>query len=234
MNAIKNPYIRHRFPPEVISHAVWLYHRFTLSYRDIEELLAIRGIHTSYESIRRWCLKFPSHYSKKLRKQQGRLGDLWYLDEVFVSIGGKRQYLWRAVDQDGDTIDVMVQSRRNKRAALRFFRKLFKRQGSLPWKVMTDKLRSYSSALREIAPSQIHITNQYANNRAEVSHEPTRQQERQMRRFKSPGQAQRFLSFHGLVNNLYRQQRHLLSAVHYRILRDQSFTTWKQAVRVDG
>jgi len=181
MNPIKNPYIRHRFPPEVISHAVWLYHRFTLSYRDIEELLAIRGIHTSYESIRRWCLKFPSHYSKKLRKQQGRLGDLWYLDEVFVSIGGKRQYLWRAVDQDGDTIGVMVQSRRNKRAALRFFRKLFKRQESLPWKIMTDKLRSYSSALREITPSQIHIKKQYANNRAEVSHEPTRQQERQMR-----------------------------------------------------
>ena len=178
-------------------------------------------------------MKFPSHYSKKLRKQQGRLGDLWYLDEVFVSIGGKRQYLWRAVDQDGDTIDVMVQSRRNKRAALRFFRKLFKRQESLPWKIMTDKLRSYSSALREMAPSLIHITKQYANNRAEVSHEPTRQQERQMRRFKSPGQAQRFLSFHGLVNNLYRQQRHLLSAVHYRILRDQAFTTWKQAVRVD-
>jgi putative transposase len=234
MNPIKNPYIRHRFPPEVISHAVWLYHRFTLSYRDIEELLAIRGIHTSYESIRRWCLKFPSHYSKKLRKQQGRLGDLWYLDKVFVSIGGKRQYLWRAVDQDGDTIDVMVQSRRNKRAALRFFRKLFKRQGSLPWKIITDKLRSYSSALRDIATSQIHITNQYTNNRAEVSHEPTRQQERQMRRFKSPGQAQRFLSFHGLVNNLYRQQRHFLSAVHYRILRDQAFTTWKQAVRVDA
>ena len=204
MNPIKNPYIRHRFPPEVISHAVWLYHRFTLSYRDIEELLAIRGIHTTYESIRRWCLKFPSHYSKNLRKQQGRLGYLWYLDEVFVSIGGKRQYLWRAVDQDGDTIDVMVQSRRNKRAAL-----------------------------REIAPSQIHIKKQYANNRAEVSHERTRQQERQMRRFKSPGQAQRFLSFHGLVNNLYRQQRHLLSAVHYRVLRDQAFTTWKQAVRVD-
>ena len=152
MNPIKNPYIRQRFPPEVISHAVWLYHRFTLSYRDIEELLAIRGIHTSYESIRRWCLKFPSHYSKKLRKQQGRLGDLWYLDEVFVSIGGKRQYLWRAVDQDGDTIDVMVQSRRNKRAALRFFRKLFKRQVSLPWKVMTDKLRSYSSVITYCLP----------------------------------------------------------------------------------
>ena len=148
----------------------------------------------------------------------------------------KASVLWRAVDQDGDPIDVMVQGRRNKRAALRFFRKLFKRQGSLPWKVMTDKLRSYSSALREMAPSLIHITKQYANNRAEVSHEWTRQQERQMRRFKSPGQAQRFLWFHGLVNNLYRQQRHLLSAMHYRILRYQAFTFGEKVtgdIRVD-
>ena len=153
---------------------------------------------------------------------------------MFVSIGGKRQYLWRAVDQDGDTIDVMVQSRRDKRAALRFFRKLFKGQGSTPWKMITDKLRSYSSALREMAPSLVHITEQYQNNQAEVSHEPTRQQERQMRRFKSPGQAQRFLSFHGLVNNLCRQQRHMLSATNYRKLRDQAFIIWEQAVRVKG
>ncbi len=128
----KNPYLRHRFLPKIISHAVWLYHRFTLSFRDIEELLAIRGIHTSYETIRRWCLKFPTHYSKPLRKKQGQLGDLWYLDEVFISISGKRQYLWRAVDQDGDVIDVMVQSRRDKRTAMRFLRKLFKGQGTLP------------------------------------------------------------------------------------------------------
>ena len=221
--------MRHRYPSAIISHAVWLYHRFTLSFRDIEELLAIRGIQTFYESIRRWCLKFPSEYSQLLRKKQGRLGDIWHLDEVFISIGGKRQYLWRAVDQDGDVIDILVQSRRNKRAALRFFRKLFKKQGSTPWKMITDKLRSYSSALREMAPSLVHITEQYENNRAEVSHEPTRQQERQMRRFKSPGQAQRFLSFHGLVNNLCRQQRHLLSAINYRKLRDQAFNTWVQA-----
>jgi putative transposase len=169
-----------------------------------------------------------------LSKKQGRLGDLWYLDEVFYSIGGKLQYLWRAADQDGDVIDILVQSRRDKRSALRFFRRLFKRQGSVPWKVTTDKLGSYSSALREIAPSLIHITKQYQNNRAEVSHEPTRQQERQMRRFKSAGQAQRFLSFHGLVNNLCRQQRHILSATHYRKLRDQAFTIWEQALRVNG
>jgi len=232
MHISKNPYRGHRFPPEVISHAVWLYHRFTLSFRDIEELLAVRGIQTSYESIRRWCMKFPLEYGKALRKHQGRLGDIWYLDEVFISIGCKRQYLWRAVDQDGDVIDILVQSRRNKGAALRFFRKLFKGQSSMPWKIITDKLRSYQAALREVSPSLTHITDQYENNRAEVSHQPTRQQERQMRRFKSSGQAQRFLSFHGLVNNLFRQQRHLLSARNYRILRDRAFVAWGQATCV--
>jgi len=232
MSKSNNPYSRHRFPSEVISHAAYLYHRFTLSFRDIEELLAVRGIQTSYESIRRWCLKFPREYTKTLYKRQGRLGDIWYLDEVFISIGGKRQYLWRAVDQDGDVIDILVQSRRNKGAALRFFRKLFKGQASMPWKIITDKLRSYQAALREITPSLSHITDQYENNRAEVSHQPTRQQERQMRRFKSLGQAQRFLSFHGLVNNLFRQQRHLLSAGNYRVLRGRAFVTWTQATCV--
>ncbi|MEL0583976.1 MAG: IS6 family transposase [Candidatus Thiodiazotropha sp. (ex. Lucinoma kazani)] len=228
MNKSDNPYYRHRFPLEVISHAVWLYHRFTLSFRDIEEILAIRGIQTSYESIRRWCLKFPRKFTKSLRKRQGKLGDFWYLDEVFITVNGKRQYLWRAVDQDGDVIDILMQSRRNRGAALRFFRKLFKGQASMPWKIITDKLRSYQAALCEIAPSLSHITDQYENNRAEVSHQPTRQQERQMRRFKSPGQAQRFLSFHGLVNNLFRQQRHLISAEGYRILRGRAFVTWEQ------
>ena len=232
MSNSSNPYARHRFPPQVISHAVWLYHRFTHNFRDIEELLAIRGIQTLYESIRRWCLKFPLEYGKSLRKRQGRLGDIWYLDEVFLSVGGKRQYLWRAVDQDCDVIDILVQSHRNKGAALRFFRKLFKGQASMPWKFITDKLRSYQAALREITPSLTDITDQYENNRAEVSHQPTRQQERQMRRFKSPGQAQRFLSFHGLVNNLFRQQRHLLTARNYRILRDRAVVTWRQATCV--
>jgi putative transposase len=232
MSIRKTIYHRHRFPPAVISHAIWLYYRFTLSFRDIEELLAIRGIQVSYESMRRWCLKFPREYGRTLRKHQGTLGDVWYLDEVFVSIGGTRQYLWRAVDQDGDVIDILVQSRRNKDAALRFFRKLFKQQACMPWKIFSDKLRSYQAALREFAPSVTHITDQYANNRAELSHQPTRQQERQMRRFKSPGQAQRFLSFHGLVNNLFRRQRHLLSAMNYRIFRDRAFEAWTQATCV--
>ena len=166
-----------------------------------------------------------SWYKLVIRHAQG---DIWYLDEVFITVNGKRQYLWRAVDQDGDVIDILMQSRRNRGAALRFFRKLFKGQASMPWKIITDKLRSYQAALREIAPSLSHITDQYENNRAEVSHQPTRQQERQMRRFKSPGQAQRFLSFHGLVNNLFRQQRHLISAEGYRILRGRAFVTWEQ------
>jgi putative transposase len=156
------------------------------------------------------------------------LGDIWYLDELFITVNDKRQYLWRAVDQDGDVIDILMQSRRNRGAALRFFRKLFKGQASMPWKIITDKLRSYQAALREIAPSLSHITDQYENNRAEVSHQPTRQQERQMRRFYSPGQAQRFLSFHGLVNNLFRQQRHLISAEGHRVLRGRAFVIWEQ------
>ena len=177
-------------------------------------------------------MKLPQEYTKSLGKRQDRLGDIWFLDEVFISVDSERQYLWRAVDQDGDVIDILVQSRRNNEAALRFFRKLFKGQAAMPWKIITDKLRSYQAALREFAPSLIHFTDQYENNRAEVSHQPTRQQERQMRRFKSPGQAQRFLSFHGLVNNLFRQQRHLLSARNFRTLRDRAFVTWEQATCV--
>ena len=154
------------------------------------------------------------------------------MDEVFISVGGKCQYLWWAVDQDGDVSDILVQSRSNKGAALRFFRTLFKRQASIPWKIITAKLRSYQAALREITPSLSHINDQYANNRAAVSHQPTRLQERQMRRFKSPAQAQRFLSFHGFVNNLFRRQRHLLSVENFRVLRDRVFVTWEQATCV--
>ena len=171
MNKSKNPYHGHRFPPEVIGHAVWLYHGFTLSFRDIEEMLAIRGIKTSYESSRRWSMIFPQEYGKTLRKRQGKLGDIWYLDEVFLSIRGKRQYLWRAVDQDGDVIDILVQSRRKKGAARRFLKKLFKGQALIPLKIVTDKLRSYQAALHDVAPSLPYITDQYENNRGEASHQ---------------------------------------------------------------
>ena len=219
-------YHGYRFPPEIIGHAVWLYHRFGLSFRDTEDLLAQRGVTVTYETIRRWCRTFGPQYARALRRRRGQMGDTWYLDELFVTIQGQRQYLWRAVDEDGDVIDILVQSRRNRRAAEPFLRKLLKGQGQEPRRLITDKLRSYSAALRTVMPSVVHCTDQYANNRAEVSHQPTRQRERQMRRFKSAGHVLRFASVHGLVQNLFRVGRHLLRAVHHRLLRRRAFQVW--------
>jgi putative transposase len=224
-------YHRHRFPAEIISHAVWLYHRFCLSFRDTEDLLAQRGITVSYETIRQWCRRFGPAYARILRRRQGRLGDTWHLDELFVNIQGCQQYLWRAVDQDGDVIDILLQPRRDRRAAERFFRKLLKGQGRAPRRLITDKLRSYSAAHGLVMPSVVHSTKQDENNRAEVSHQPTRQRERQMRRFKSAAHAQRFLSVHGLVRNLFRVGRHLLRAAHHRLLRTRSFLAWNEVTR---
>jgi putative transposase len=223
-------YQRHRFPSAIISHAVWLYHRFWLSYREVEELLAERGIIVTYESIRRWCLKFGLAYARRLKKRQGRLGDAWHLDEVVITIHGIQQYLWRAVDQDGDTLDILVQPRRNKNAAVRFFCRLLKGQGREPRWLYTDKLKSYDAAHRVVMPTVEHINTAYANNRVEVSHQPTRQQEYHMRGFASPQQAQRFLTLHGLTQNLFRLGRHLMQAVNYRLWRTQSFQMWKASV----
>ncbi len=220
-------YRNHRFPPEIITHAVWLYHRFSLSFREVEELLAERGITVSYETVRQWCLKFGHAFAKKLRHRRGRPGDTWHLDEMFIRMGGKRYYLWRAVDQDGETLDILVQKRRNTHAANRFFRKLLKGLRYVPNRLVTDQLRSYAAAHRTALRSVQHCTTQYANNRAEVSHQPTRQRERQMRRFKSPRHVQRFLSVHGPINNLFRIGRHLMRAVHYRLCRDRAFATWR-------
>ncbi len=178
-------YHGYRFPPEIISHAVWLYYRFCLSFRDAEDLLAQRGVTVTYETIRQWCRTFGPAYARTLRRRRGRMGDTWYLDELFVHFQGRQQYLWRAVDEGGDLSDILVQSRRNRRAATRFFRKLLKGQGREPRRLITDKLRSYAAAHRTVMPSVVHSTRQYENNRAEVSHQPTRQRERQMRRFKS-------------------------------------------------
>lgn len=218
-------YHGYRFPPEIISHAVWLHHRFCLSFRDAEDLLAQRGITVTYETIRHWCLTFGPDYARRLRRRRGRMGDTWYLDELFVNIQGRRQYLWRAVDQDGDVMDILVQPRRDRGAATRFFRKLLKAQGRVPRRLITDKLRSYGAAHRTVMPT-VHSTRQYENNRAEVSHQSTRQRESQMRRFKSVGHAQRFSSVHGPVQNLFRVGRHLLRAVHHRLLRTRSFFVW--------
>ena len=229
MKTNRGCYHGYRFPPQIISHGVWLYYRFSLSLRDVEELLAKRGITVTHETIRQWCRKFGPEYARRLKRHQGRLGDVWHLDEVFVKIRGERHYLWRAVDQDGDVIDILVQRYRNSRAAKRFFRKLLKGQGSTPWKLVTDKLRSYGAAHRNIMPSVDHNTAQYANNLAEVSHQPTRQRERQMRGFKSAGQAQRFLSVHGVIRNLINLGRHQLISANYRLLRERSFKDWSAA-----
>jgi putative transposase len=228
MDAPAVSYRGYRFPPPIISHAVWLYHRFSLSFRDVEDLLAERGVIVSYEAIRQWCRKFGNEYAYRLKKRAGRLGDFWFLDEVFVKIQGQQQYLWRAVDQDGDTIDILVQSRRDSRAAKRFFRKLLKSQGQGPNLLVTDKLGSYRVAYRELLPSVPHDTSRWSNNRAEVSHESVRQRERQMRGFKSPGHAQCFLSVHGLVGNLFRVGRHKVRAKNYRLFRDRSFSVWQE------
>ena len=225
-----NTYKRHRFPPEIISYAVWLYFRFNLSHRDIEDLLAQRGILVSYESIRLWCIKFGRIYARRLKRRHTGYGDTFYIDEVFVKINGKQQYLWRAVDQDGEVVDVFLQSRRDGAAAKRFFIRLLRRQGEEPRQIVTDKLRSYGVAQRELIPNTIHNTTQHANNRAELSHQPTRVRERVMRRFKSTAQAQRFLTVHAAVYNLFNLGRHLVSAGHYRKLRIDAFGQWTIAV----
>ena len=230
MSTSNNQYKRHRFPPEIIQHAVWLYYRFNLSHRDIEDLLAVRGIVVSYESVRLWCNKFGPRYARQLKRRHQGFGDTFFIDEVFVKINGIQHYLWRAVDQDGEVVDVLLQSRRDGKAAKRFFKRLLKTHRMEPRKIVTDKLRSYGVAHRELIPDTIHDTSQYANNRAELSHQPTRVRERVMRRFKSTQQAQRFLSVHAAVYNLFNLGRHLTSARNYRIFRMRAFASWKYAV----
>jgi putative transposase len=193
-SSISSLYRRHRFPVEIISHCVWLYFRFALSFRDVEEMLAMRGISLSYETIREWCLKFGQTYANGLRHKSPRPGDRWHLDEVFLKINGRLHYLWRAVDQDGDVLDILVQSRRDQKAAKKFFRKLLKGLRYVPRVIITDKLKSYNAAKIEVMPSVEHRQQKYQNNRAENSHQSTRLRERVMRRFESAGHAQRFLS----------------------------------------
>ena len=229
MSTPNNQYKRHRFPPEIIQHAVWLYYRFNLSHRDIEELLAVRGIVVSYESVRLWCNKFGPKYARRLKRRHQGFGDTFFIDEVFVKIDGKQHYLWRAVDQDGEVVDVFLQSRYDGKAAKRFFKRLLKTHRMEPRKIVTDKLRSYGVAHRDLIPDTIHDTSQYANNRAELSHQPTRVRERVMRRFKSTQQAQRFLTVHAAGYNLFNLGRHLVSAKNYRILRSRAFASWNCA-----
>jgi len=225
----KISYSRHRFPSSIIQHAVWLYFRFPLSFRDVEDMLAERGIDVSYESVRRWSVKFGLDYARRLRKTRHRPNERWHLDEVFVSINGKRMYLWRAVDSEGEVLDILVQSRRNKRAALKLMRKLLKKQGFVPDAFVTDKLPSYGAALGDLGLSKRHYFGGRKNSRAENSHLPVRQRERRMQRFKSAGSAQRFLSTHAAIYNTYYTQRHLISRNTLRQFRNEAMKQWRQA-----
>jgi len=211
----------------IIQRAIWLYFRFPLSFRDVEEMMAERGIGVSYETLRRWVLKFGPAIAANIKARRPRPSGTWHLDEVFVRIGGKRTYLWRAVDDEGEVLEVLAQSRRNKRAALKLMRKLLKKQGYIPEAIVTDKLGSYAAALRELGLEHLHVTGGRSNNRAEVSHQPTRRRERRMGRFKSPGSMQRFLSVHDAIYNQFNLQRHLISRRTLHQRRAEAWAEWR-------
>jgi len=221
-------YKNHRFPGAMISHGVWLYYRFPLSYRDVQELLFECGIDVTHEAIRQWCRTFGPDYANQLRRRHAQLGDTWHLDEVFLTIQGKRHYLWRAVDQDDNVLDILVQSRRNKQAAKKFFRKLLKGLLYVPRVIIPNKLKSYSAAKREMLPGVEHRQSRSLNNRCENSHRPTRQRERSMQGCKSAGHAQRFLSAYGPITQHFRPRRHLLSASDYRPEMSKRFESWAE------
>ncbi len=222
-------YKRHRFPPEVIRHAVWLYARFTLSYRDVEDLLAERGMDISYETARRWFLKFGGSIACNLRRTRPTPSDYWHLDEMIIVIRGKRHYLWRAVDNEGEVLDFLVQPKRNAKAALKLMRKLLKKQGWAPKRIVTDKLRSYHVAFRTLNLTAEHIDNKRSNNRAENSHQPVRRRERKMQRFKSPGSAQRFLNVQSAAYNTFYHQRHLINRPTFKRYRADALGVWQSA-----
>src|SRR5919107_5158278 len=222
-------YARHQFPAEIIRHATWLYLRFTLSYRDVEELLAERGIEATYESIRRWVIKFGPVFARNLRRLRPRPSNTWHLDEMAVRIGGKRMWLWRAVDSEGEVLDLLVQPRRDTMAALKLMRKLLRKQGFGPDELVTDTLGSYGAARRELGLNARHEQGLRKNNRAENSHQPVRRRERKQQRFKSAGSAQRFLSAHAAVHNTFNLQRHLVSRRTLRTFRAEAAQAWQIA-----
>jgi putative transposase len=221
-------YSRHRFPGEIISYCVCLYYTFPLSYRDIEKIMQYRGIEVTYETIREWCQKFGQQYANQLRRKRPYITDKWHLDEVVVMLKGQQYYLWRAVDADGTVLDVLIQRHRDTKVAHRFFRKLLKRQGFVPRVIVTDKLKSYEAAKKQVMKNVEHRQHKGLNNRAENSHQPTRTRERRMRRFKSPGQEQRFLSTFGPIRDHFHPKQHQLTAYRYRQQLRQRFEDWRE------
>src|ERR1700719_3729730 len=226
----KISYAGYRFPPEVIHQAIWLYLRFTLSFRDVEDLLAERGIAVSYETVRRCVNHFGAMIAAHLRKRRPKPHATWHLDEVYLKIDGRMVYLWRAVDAEGEVLDVLVQTNRNKRAALKLMRKLLKKYGFVPDKLITDELRSYAAAAGHLGIAKRHERGRWSNNRAENSHQPTRRRERKMQRFKSARTAQKFLSTHAAAQNTFNVQRHLTSARTHRAFRASAMHTWHEVV----
>lgn len=223
-------YKRHRFPPDVIRQAVWLYFRFTLSLRDVEEMLAERGIEVSYETVRCWAQKVGQSFARNLRRRRPSASDRWHLDEMVVKIGGRRMSLWRAVDDEGEVLDMLVQKRRNTDAALRVLTKLLKGQGIHPQTITTDRLASYRAACRKLGCSARHRPGRMLdNNRAENSHLPIRRRERKQQKFKTQGSAQRFLATHAAVYNTFNVQRHLISRSTLRLFRAEAHSAWATA-----
>jgi len=221
---------RHRFPPDVIRHALWLYFRFTLSFRDVEEMLAARGIDVSYETIRCWTIKFGPQIARNLKRKRPAPSPRWHLDEVVCKIGGKRMYLWRAVDDEGEVLDVVVQKRRDHDAALTLLKRLLRNQPVEPQAIVTDGLTSYRSALRELELDHLHRPGRLReNNRAENSHLPIRRRERKMQLFKSQASAQRFLTTHAAIYNTFYTQRHLISRPTLRRFRAEADVAWVAA-----
>jgi len=223
-----DPHYRHRFPAELIAHAVLLYLTFPRSFRDVELLLAERGIEVSCETVRRWCRKVAQTFANRLRRLRPRPGDRWHLDEVFIKIDGVQHHHWRAVDHEGVVLDILVQSRRNTKAAKRFFKKLLKGLRYVPRVAVTDTLTSYAAAKAKIIPAVEHRQSRYLNNRAENSHQPTQLCERRMKRFKSSRRALQFLSAHGPIHQHCHLRRHLMTAAEYRAYRTDALVIWQQ------
>ncbi len=223
---------RLRFPPTIIRHAVWSYSRFILSYRDIEDLLAVRGLDISYETVCRWCHKFGPPIATNLRQARPTPIDCWHLDERVIVIRGKLFWLWRAVDNEGEVLDFLVQPNCNALAALKLIRNFLKKQGRAPTRIVIDKLRSYHVAIRKLDLKPEHIDRKRANNRVENSHQPVRRRERKMQTFKSPGSALKFLDIQSATYNKFFVQRHLLNRTTFKQYQDQSFYTWECACAV--